>query len=210
MNQILRQVFNAGRTVESVLGDWMMNVNTRGGVKFCNDRGKYQDALDFETVAHTAMRKAIRLVMPSPEDVVFDIGCGKGRALCHFARLRVRKVVGVELSEALCQAARENAKRLRRARSPIEIFQGDAAEVDLSEGTYFFMNNPFGEKTLRDVLRNIEISHDLATTLVTIIYMTARYPHVINEFPWLKVIFDYRRARGGRVMIYQSDLSTRW
>lgn len=146
----------------------------------------------------------IRLVQLIADDVVFDIGCGKGRAICHFAQQRVRKVVGIEISEQLCEIARTNARRLRNRRSPVEIINADAAIADVSEGTIYYMFNPFGEETLRDVLKNIETSHDLTTAWVTIIYMHALFAHVFDQFLCFEVVHEYQRVNGHRVVIYRN------
>jgi len=178
-----------------------MNVNTRGSVYFKKSRGIHHDAFDFETSAHTTISKTIRLVRLFSYDVVFVLGCGKGRAVCHFARQHIRKVVGIEISEELCQIARVNAKVLRGRKADIEIWNTDAALADFNEGTIFFMFNPFGEQTVRAVLQNIEKNHDLTKPL-TIIYARPLYSNVFNEFPWLEVIYDYERVSGLRVMVY--------
>jgi predicted RNA methylase len=148
--------------------------------------------------------KVIRLVKPKPDDVVFDLGCGKGRVVCHFARRHVRKVVGIEISESLSKIAENNARTLRKPHAPIEIRNTDAAIADVSDGTIFFMFNPFGPETLRSVLKNIEKSRDIEVMPVRLIYMNPTSSQVFGEFPWLKIAFDYRRLTRQRVIIYHS------
>lgn len=209
MGPIRRKITPIGRFVESVLGDWLLNVHTRAPFYLGPKRGRNQDALDYATSTHFAVKKVIRLVQPAADDVVFDIGCGRGRAICHFAKRRVRKVVGIEISEQLCEIARTNARRLRNRRSPVEIKNADAAIADVSDGTIYYMFNPFGEETLCDVLKNIETSHDLTTARVTIIYMHALFAHVFDQFPCFEVVHEYQRANGHRVVIYRNrGLST--
>jgi hypothetical protein len=201
--KVLRMILDLGRFAESVIGDWYMNVNTRGAFYFDCKQGINQDSYDFETVAHCAIRKTIKLARPTASDVVYVLGSGKGRAVCHFARQRVQKVVGIEISQELCEIARNNARRLRNANSPIEIRNADVALTDISDGTIFFMFNPFGGKTLRHVLTNIRTRRH--NGFVRIIYMNAQFPHVLEEFPWLEIAFDYRRGRGQRVVIYRNN-----
>ncbi len=148
--------------------------------------------------------RIIRLVKPKPDDVVFVLGCGKGRALCHFARCHVSRVVGIEISKFLSEVSKSNAQSLRRPHAPIEILNMDAATADLSEGTIFFMFNPFGPETLRDVIENIERARIALWKPLVIIYMNATYAHVFSGFPWLRVFFDYSRLNSQRVLIYRT------
>lgn len=204
MRRMRRAVFNLARAVESVAGDWFLRIHSRGSVYFAKHRGQNSDAFNYETSTHNAIMKVIRLVKPKPDDVVFELGCGKGRAACHFARRDVRRVVGIEISESLSKIAEQNALTLRKPHAPIVIRSIDAVIADVSDGTIFFMFNPFGPETLRNVLRNIEKSRDIEEMPVTIIYMHATTPQVFNEFPWLAIAFDYKRFNGQRVIIYRS------
>lgn len=203
MQKVAYRLLCVGRLIESVVGDWWMNISTRGPVHFGWKRGLGQDADDYETSLHISIKKIIHLVKPDGKDVVFDLGCGKGRPICHFAQQPVRKVVGIEISEHLCDIARANVSKLRNKRAPVEIINGDAAITDLSSGTIYYMNNPFGATTLRAVLKNIERSHKQITKGVTIIYMNAQFATVFDEFQWLEIVFDYRRFYHQRVIIYR-------
>jgi len=204
MRAIRQSIVRVGRSVESALGDWLLNIRTRGALPLGRLRGLHGDAVDYDTVTHMAIRKVIRLVSPSAHDIVYDLGCGKGRVVCHFARYPARKIIGIEISEALCDIARANGRRLRHRRSPIEIIQSDAAHADVGGGTIYYFYNPFGQETLLDVLRNIVRTHDFAKQTVTIIYMNAVATSVFEQFPDFHIVWDYRRSNGQRVIIYRS------
>ena len=184
------------------MGDWYLNINSRGYVGVERELGINHDAHDFDTISHCAIRKTIRMIKPSSSDVVVVLGCGKGRTVCHFARERVGKVIGVEISKMLCEIARKNAVALRFAKCPIEIRNEDAASTDLREGTIFFMFNPFGEKTLSRVVDAISESKRKGS--IRVIYMNAQFPEVFERNPTFEIVFDYQRKRGQRVIIYQS------
>ena len=193
------------RFLESAIGDWWMNIDTKGLYAFNGERGQNCDAFDYDTVAHVAIRKVIRLIKPADDDVVYDLGCGKGRIVCHFAQQRVRKVVGIEISDVLCEIAKANIQKLRNKRSPVEIINADVLTADLSDGTIFYLNNPFGERTLRSVLRNIVESHGVNKTTATIIYVNPRFQHVFEEFSCFDILYDYQRTSGQRVRIYRTN-----
>ena len=113
-----------------------------------SNNARYSDNFHYATIGYLSVQKVLRVVKPGPQDVFCDIGSGMGRILCVVAREPVRKCVGVELLESLCQIARRNAISLRGRKAPIQIVCGDATTVDLSEGTIYFMFNPFGGETL--------------------------------------------------------------
>ncbi len=204
MRFLRSRVGRLGRYLESILGDLYLNIRTRGALSLGAVRGRNQDAVDYDTITHAAIKKTIRLVRPGPDDVVYDMGCGKGRAVCHFARCRTQKVVGIDISDELCEIARINADRLRKRQSPVEIRCVDAALADISDGTIYYMFHPFGQSTLIDVLRNIESTHDLSNDKVTIIYTNAQHAAVFDKHSCFRIVHDYKRSNGQRVVIYQS------
>jgi SAM-dependent methyltransferase len=205
MKKIVKQtLFSIARTADSIIGDWGLHIHSRGLSFEPEDRGRNQDAFRFEGTTHLSILRIIRLVKPKPDDVVFELGCGKGRALCHFARCHVRRVVGIEISKFLSEIAKSNAQSLRRPHAPIEILNMDVATAYLGEGTIFYMFNPFGAKTLKNVLENIERTYNVLKKPLVIIYMNATLSHIFNEFPWLKVFSDYHRLNGQRVLIYRT------
>ena len=76
-----------------------------------------------------------------------DVGCGKGRAVLLASEVGFREVIGVELNPALAATARANVERwvaAGKAKGPVRIEQGDAAEFAWPEGPCVaFLFNPF-------------------------------------------------------------------
>ncbi|MFB3818315.1 MAG: class I SAM-dependent methyltransferase [Candidatus Methylomirabilales bacterium] len=139
------------------------------------------------------------------EDVCFDVGCGKGRTVCHFARMRVRKVVGIEVSARLAACAAANARSLRGRVAPIEIRNTDAALADYDEGTLFFMFNPFGAKTMTSVLSRIEAAHRPAKRQVRIVYVNPILREALGGLPWLRRERSVTLVNGLGVEIYRTS-----
>ena len=75
--------------------------------------------------------------------------------LCCAARYPVKQVVGVDLSEAFCQVARENARRMRGRRAPISVETSVAQNFDFSAATVLYLFHPFGAATLGLLLEKI-------------------------------------------------------
>ena len=46
------------------------------------------DSRGYEPAPYWLLKKIVRVIKPRPEDVFFDIGCGKGRALAVFSLYR--------------------------------------------------------------------------------------------------------------------------
>ena len=198
------RLFSILRLIESNLWDRWMNVETAHSTGSVDVQGVHGDSFGFQTNAHRTIRRAIRMVNPNHDDVVFVMGCAKGRAVCHFARLKVKKVVGIEISKTLSEIAEKNAARLRGKRAPIEILNVDAATAHYGEGTIFFMFNPFGEKTLRSVLEEIKGSHIAKRKDARIIYVNPRFSKVFQTFSWLTKTDDFNSLTGLRIALYET------
>jgi SAM-dependent methyltransferase len=123
-----------------------------------------------------------------PDDVIFDLGCGKGRVVFCAALRRVRSCVGVEFRPELAAAARRNLKRLSGASRPVEIVECDAARADLDAGTVFFMFNPFGFRTLQVVVDRLEESLKRRPRRIRIAYHNPVHNWYLDDRPWLKGI----------------------
>lgn len=139
------------------------------------------DSNYYQSKCYSTVRACLRPVRMTPEDVFYDIGCGAGRVICVVARRRIRKCVGIELSESLCRLARENARRLRGRQTPIDIVEGDATLVDYSDGTIFFFFNPFGPQTLQTVLDSIQKSLLQKPRRLQCIYLNPTARHVFES-----------------------------
>jgi SAM-dependent methyltransferase len=75
------------------------------------------------------------------DDVLVDVGCGKGRVLRWWAaRTGAERIVGLELDEEI---AAETRRRLRRE-SRVTVLAGDAVANLPADGTLFYLHNPFG------------------------------------------------------------------
>ena len=167
-------------------------------------RPRHNDSAEYEVPDYLYLRKVVRTLKPGPEDVIFDLGCGMGRFLCLMARRRVRKCVGVELLPHLCEAARGNAARLRGPRAPIEIRCADAATADPSEGTIYYMFNPFGPATMGEVLANIRGTLSGNPRNITIVYYNSVHEEMFRASGWLEKHNAFRVQSGMAVTFWRN------
>lgn len=168
-------------------------------------RPRHNDSARYEVPDYFYMRKVLQVLSPVPEDVVFDVGCGLGRFLCLAARRNVRKCVGVELRTQLCDAAQENARRLRGPHAQIEIRCGDAATADISEGTIYYMYNPFGATTMRDVFANLRASFATNPRTIKIAYYNSIHEELFQACGWLDKYHAFRVKSGMPVTFWRSQ-----
>lgn len=121
-----------------------------------------------------------------PGDVFVDIGCGKGRVVCCAARFPIRQAIGIEFSAPLCGHARENARRLRGRQAPISIVNAPAQGADFSEGTIFYLYNPFGPATLDQVLQRIQAAWSARPRPLRLVYVHPKHESVLRDCGWLE------------------------
>jgi predicted RNA methylase len=95
----------------------------------------------------------------------------------------VKRVVGVELFKENAEIAR--SKIDRDLLIPVEIVVSDVSEADLTEGTVYYMYNPFGKETIRKVLDGIRKSLVAHPRKVRIIYYNPLWESVLDHTPWL-------------------------
>lgn len=165
---------------------------------------QHADAVEYGSVDHRNIRKSLDRLHLTPADVFVDIGCGKGRVVCLAARRPISLVVGIELFDRLCEVARQNAERVRGRRSPIEIHCADASAFDCSAGTVFYLFNPFGAQTMREVLANIHRSLQSHPRPIRICYFNPKQEHVFLECSWLKLTDSFHTWGGSRATFWKN------
>lgn len=147
--------------------------------------GTFGDSHYYSALDYPLLWRYLGVLRLQPDDVAVEIGSGLGRALCAMARYRVKKCIGVEFSPKLVERARENVRHLRGRRSPVELIASDAAFVDYSEGTAFYLFNPFGETTMRVVLERIHESVRAKPRRVRLLYVNPVHEDVFEAASWL-------------------------
>lgn len=72
--------------------------------------------------------------------------------------------------------------------SAIEVQVGDAADIDYSEGTVFWMFNPFGKTTLQCVLERMEQSLRVSPRPIQIVYVRPEHEHLLRAREGLRYL----------------------
>ena len=137
----------------------------------------------YEPTSYAALRGISRRVPTTTDDVICDLGCGKGRVLCWFAALPVARCVGIEFDSLLADAARQNAARMRRRLAPIDVLTQDATLTDFTGVSIVTLFNPFGQQVLRPVLTALSQSLRDDPRALTLIYINPVHRRVFDDFP---------------------------
>ncbi len=95
----------------------------------------------------------------APERATFvDLGAGMGRVVLHAARRPFRQIVGVEVSPALLEVAKENRAAYRGALAcrDVRLVRADAATFAFPRGdVVVYLYNPFTAPVLDAVLARL-------------------------------------------------------
>lgn len=168
--------------LRNALAEARLNVHTSG---------MYLDPANPDSCCSKLTYRSTRAVLDAmrlrPRDVFFDIGCGKGRVLCCAAQVPLRRVVGIEMNPEAAAAARANSARMRGRRAPVQVIEGDARKADYTDGTAFYLFNPFGADVLRAVLERIRATLDYNPRSVRFAYTYPRHEFVLEGCGWLQL-----------------------
>jgi predicted RNA methylase len=128
------------------------------------------------------------------DDVILDIGSGKGRVVFLAATHPVKRVIGVELSVKLFAIAQENLRRVRKwlVCKNIEFVCCDASVYEIpDDATIIYLFNPFVGPPFMKVVDNIRESLRRRPRRVHVFYTNPVMHEEIVKRDWIRVI-DYR------------------
>ena len=129
------------------------------------------------------------LSLPHDEFTFIDFGSGKGRALLLAARSPFRKIIGVEYCAALNEVARRNLQTPDPERhcGQIEIVECDAAIYPIpNEPLVLYFFNPFGERVMAQIARNLTESYRNSPRRIVVIYFTPYFAHLWEQTGFLE------------------------
>ena len=97
------------------------------------------------------VNRMLELAKITPDDLVYDLGCGDGRMLIAAAKKYGAKCVGIEIDKDLVLLAIENAKK-EKVDHLITIIHEDALKIDISPASVLaFYLLPEGLRKLKPV-----------------------------------------------------------
>ncbi len=119
-----------------------------------------------------------------PDSHFIDIGCGNGKILCAAISLNFKKVTGIDLDKHGLVYADLVAKAISKKyiKTELEILNTDAAVYNFASSiNVVFFFNPFGEKTMKQVINNLMKSLELHPRKISVIYQRPDHEHLFID-----------------------------
>lgn len=155
-----------------------------------------EDATHYEPTPLAQFDAMLAALPVSPQGRTFvDIGAGMGRIVMIASLHPFKQVIGVEVSPALCETARENLAQWRRRRADlvckdVRIVCKDVSQYALPHGDLvLYLYNPFGEATLQQLADRIAAE---ASGHAAVMYHTPVHRRVLDEHPAFSLIADLK------------------
>jgi len=166
-----------------------------------SDQNHY-DATDFH-----GFQKVLKRLRPDPAaHVLFEPGCGMGRAVVVAAVFPFRRVIGVEFSPMLADIARQNVARARRHLrcKDVTIAQGDATTYAIPADVTHAYCYIRGE-LLAKVLANLKVSAKTVARPLTIIVKNPSCLEAVGgRLDWATHLWDSPSRYGGDYAIFEA------
>lgn len=113
-----------------------------------------------QCISYPYLRKLIKVLNYSNNDVFVDVGCAWGRLLGFLEKkTSIKKLIGVEINSNAASFAKKHFQKSQR----VEIKYGDIIQEFPDKGTVFFLFNPFDRVFLEEFLFKLEqtINHPI-------------------------------------------------
>jgi hypothetical protein len=158
-------------------------------------------AFDAGNADYDDLTRLFANIAVTPDDVIVDVGSGKGRAINWFLSNHPgRRIYGIELDAEICAKA---AKRLRRHEN-VTILCGDATTLLPADGTLFYLFNPFDEAVMgRFIAALLALGADRRRRVV---YHNCKFLDLFLESPSFDVQrIDLPTFRSALIHVKRSD-----
>lgn len=171
-----------------------LGVVTTGGAP-----SPHADAHRYGSLAYHTYFSIFDALGLQPDDVVADLGCGKGRVIFTAAQYPIREAIGVEIDPPLACVAEINRSRLRVRRAPVRVVCQSAVDFDYDPVTVIVLFHPFGADTLRCVLDRLEESSERRPRRLRIVYSNPLLGPLLAARPWLRLAACWQPATWSRI-----------
>jgi protein-L-isoaspartate O-methyltransferase len=130
-----------------------------------------------------------------PDDVLVDVGCGKGRVINWWLSRGLRnRMYGIELDPEVAAATR---RRLRRFGN-VTIITGDATSSVPDDATLLYMYNPFDAAAVARLKENL--TERFARHGITVLYWNLEWLAAFQDDPrWTSEVIELTRVSDPRV-----------
>jgi 16S rRNA G966 N2-methylase RsmD len=158
------------------------------------ERGKH-----YQPTHVLPLKKFLKKLDLKPDNIIVDLGSGKGRVLIVAAECGFKEVHGVEFSKILCNIAEKNCTTFLQktgSTAVLKTFFTDVTKYSIKKSEdVFFLNNPFDDVVLRTVIENIKSSLKIRQRRIWIIYSNPIHKGVIENDASFFNIMEYQNLR---------------
>ncbi len=180
-------------TLKTCFGDAYFDLKYSGRLLNGNmpSRFKAQGANDVYHTDYGVMPLIFDNVPVKEDDVLVDVGCGKGRVINYWLSRNIRNsIFGLEIDpEIAARTSRQFAKWTN-----VKVVAGDAIANLPPEGTFLYFYNPFKEQKVIDFERKVR---ELAAgSEVTVVYYNPRSLAAFANGHWEVRVVDFARDLG--------------
>lgn len=181
--------------------DWAMferrfDTDTGGRIRLEDLGLPAEDRIYYLPTPWLSFRQAMNHLEVGPDDVFADIGSGKGRVvLMAAADYPFKRVIGVELSDALNTIARENVERNRsRLRcQAVELVTTDALAWQVPDDlTIAYFYYPFFGQVFKAVVGHLIASIDRNPRPFHVVYNCPKDAHTLLETGRAREVASFR------------------
>jgi len=174
--------------------DRLYGVRTFGYKKYSDNRDDPLWKGDYMPSSYKDVLSMLRAAKVGMESVVVDYGCGLGRVVFTAAYLGAKRSIGVEFDEYIFYNAESNRKRSRFQDRVSFVHQDASAFTIPDDANVFFFFNPFGSKTMSDVIERIERSLESAPRKICVIYFNPMFTDALQLSNNLKLREEWPAA----------------
>ncbi|MES2851042.1 MAG: class I SAM-dependent methyltransferase [Bacteroidota bacterium] len=170
-----------------IRGEKKYNINTTGADELQKLKRKGIDishATMYMPVSYQLFEEALQQINSDNKKHFFDIGCGKGRAMCVAAHFGFYKISGVDFSKEFCDAAISNLLITKQQLPAINysVIVADAAVTNIpGDVDCIFLFNPFDEEIMKKVLLHVKSSINSNPRKLNVIYANPLYKTLFLE-----------------------------
>jgi precorrin-6B methylase 2 len=153
---------------------------------------------DYQPTRYHILHDVFRKIAPrqlDEEQVLLDVGCGKGRVVTVAATYPYSAVIGVEISDQLVSCAQENLVKARHHfRCPnVKVLPADVTRMEIPEEvTTVFIYNAFRGAPLNSFMENLHASLLRRERVLTVAFVNPE-GFDASQYPWLRRTETMRR-----------------
>lgn len=178
-----------------IKGEKKYGINTTGAdeLKKLHKKGiDISHATMYMPVSYQLLEETLLQIPGTTKKHFFDIGCGKGRAMCVATHYGFTKISGIDFSKEFCDAATANLVQTKEKLPAINfsVTESDATVTPIPDDVdCIFLFNPFDEMIMKKVVEHIKESINRKPREIHVIYANPLYKKLFIENGFTEIYY---------------------